>query len=225
MPPAETCNGSDDDCDGATDEGLAGCPTCPRRCEGRECGDDGCGGACGTCAAPASCEGGRCVAPACPVQGCATGAESRDRCSGARVIGRTAAASATGYRIADDTCRASNRSDESGSCWDAGGDHHYRIFLRAGERVQVTLDRGDGCAGYSWNATLKLFSGLGCADTACAARVFCEDYLSDPFSHAYTATLDGWITVVVDGTTAFDDEGDYTLTVRLTCARPGCECP
>ncbi len=34
---------------------------CVPRCGDRNCGDDGCGGSCGSCGANASCEGGRCV--------------------------------------------------------------------------------------------------------------------------------------------------------------------
>ena len=57
----ETCNGVDDDCDGAPDEGgdalclpwqmcqqAAGC-VCKPDCAGKTCGDDGCGGSCGAC--------------------------------------------------------------------------------------------------------------------------------------------------------------------------------
>ena len=53
----ETCNGVDDDCDGETDEEVE-CPEplvchqgecCLPDCEGKECGDDACGGSCGVC--------------------------------------------------------------------------------------------------------------------------------------------------------------------------------
>jgi hypothetical protein len=224
--PAETCNAADDDCDGAIDEGLAGCATCPRSCAGRDCGDDGCAGSCGSCTAPATCDaGGHCVAPACPIQGCTTGTESRDRCSGARVIGRATARTTGGYTISASTCSASNRSDTS--CWDAGADHHYRIFLRTGDRIDVRIVVGWACPAYSsswWDASFKLYGSAGCTDTTCATRLVCEEAIPDTFNYAYTADADRWYVLVVDGYTAFDDEGDYDLTVRLTCLTAGCEC-
>jgi len=49
------CGGTEDTSDAA----------CTPACDGRACGDDGCGGSCGTCEAGASCDGaGQCV-PAC----------------------------------------------------------------------------------------------------------------------------------------------------------------
>lgn len=36
---------------------------CVRECEARECGDDGCGGICGTCAEDAFCQNGICITP------------------------------------------------------------------------------------------------------------------------------------------------------------------
>ncbi len=84
----ERCNGVDDNCNGQTDEGftdtdgdrIADCvdkdddndgvpdisdcqplnPNVPN-CKGKQCGDDGCGGSCGSCTYPDTCIGGRCV--------------------------------------------------------------------------------------------------------------------------------------------------------------------
>jgi len=54
--PSETLNGLDDDCDGETDEG-----TCVPDCGGSVCGDDGCGGSCGSCDGGHFCELGQCI--------------------------------------------------------------------------------------------------------------------------------------------------------------------
>ena len=48
------------------------CQPCPRQCEGRQCGDDGCGGSCGACAEPQSCGGGGLPGICGPVEGCGT---------------------------------------------------------------------------------------------------------------------------------------------------------
>jgi hypothetical protein len=45
----------------ATERCVSGACECAPRCEGRVCGDDGCGHACGTCAAWQLCDAGRCA--------------------------------------------------------------------------------------------------------------------------------------------------------------------
>ena len=37
------------------------CPSCTPDCSGKECGDDGCGGSCGTCATDKTCDNEKCV--------------------------------------------------------------------------------------------------------------------------------------------------------------------
>jgi len=50
--------------DGASDATADGEVACSPQCDGRECGDDGCGGVCGTCGADATCsDTGSCEAP------------------------------------------------------------------------------------------------------------------------------------------------------------------
>jgi hypothetical protein len=39
--------------------------SCQPNCAGKACGDDGCGGSCGQCSAPATCKLGKCCTPAC----------------------------------------------------------------------------------------------------------------------------------------------------------------
>lgn len=55
--------------------------------------------------------------------------------------------------------------------------------------------------------------------------LWCRDRVGSG-AQTYVAPRDGWIVLIVDGSTAFDDEGTYTLRVRLSgCAAAGCECP
>ena len=132
---------------------------------------------------------------------------------------------ANGFSISSDTCYAYNRLDDSGSCYDAGADHTYRIYLRAGESMAVTLTDSWACPTYNssfWDATLKIFSNSGCNDLLCTSKDVCDDYFSG--TKNYVAAKDGWYIIVVDGSTAFDDEGDYTLKVKLTCGAQGCAC-
>lgn len=175
------------------------------------------------CQADGSCAGD----PGCPppVESCTTGDQNRRGCSRARVIGRTAAAAAGGYVVNDDTCSAYDEFDDSSSCWDANSDHTYRLYMREGESVYIRYVTGTACAWdvYYWYGTLKIFENGGCSDTACTSKVYC-DYNETDQSTTYVAPRDGWIIIVADGSSAWDDEGDYSLTVQLTCNRAGCEC-
>ncbi len=54
-----TCDGQDNDCNGQTDE-PAKC--CVPKCEGKGCGDDGCGGDCGPCDGDRYCLADQCLA-------------------------------------------------------------------------------------------------------------------------------------------------------------------
>ncbi len=167
---------------------------------------------------------GSCVPDGCPppAVACANGSESRDRCSGARTISRLDASDSSGYLVSSDTCNAHDRFDDSGSCYDAGYDHTYRIYLRQAESIQISLNTSWGCQSSFWDATIKLYSNAGCNDTACTNKVICDDYFEG--TKNYTAPHDGWYIIVVDGSTAFDDEGDYVLGVKLTCGPAGCGC-
>ncbi len=160
-----------------------------------------------------------------PTNACTDGTESRDRCTGARVIGRRTASGMGGFTVSGDTCSASNRFDDCS--WDAGADHTYRIWLRAGERMSARItSRSATCFSSSAAYTLKLYESTGCADVTCGSDRWCHDHVDNGETFTYTAVRDGWIVLVVDGSTAFDDEGRYTLNVTLAgCAVAGCECP
>ena len=197
------------------------------------CLDQGATSKCVQCLGNADCGSGQiCTNNSCgpagcppPLEACTNGSQNRDKCSGARVISRVDAGDSGGFTINDDTCYAYNRLDDSGSCYDAGADHTYRIYLRAGESMAVTLTDSWSCPTYSssyWNATLKIFSNAGCTDLLCTNKDVCDDYFSG--TKNYVAAKDGWYIIVVDGSTAFDDEGDYTLKVKLTCGAQGCGC-
>ena len=71
LPCGYTADG-DNNCDGVPDEPGRDC-ICQRQCEGRQCGDDGCGGTCGVCPHPdeVCSASGLCECPrTCGVQAC-----------------------------------------------------------------------------------------------------------------------------------------------------------
>jgi hypothetical protein len=177
-----------------------------------------------TCAQ--GCLNGACVT--CAVQGCTNGNQSRSGCSNARTIGRSVARQSPWFVATDNTCSASNNSEgpNVGTCWDYGRDHVYRIFLYAGESINVGLTEGSKCpAATSWDSVVKIYRGSSCTDTACGTKLTCDSTWTG-FTKDYTAIQDGWHFVVVDGrTSAYDDSGTYTLTVKLTsCLHAGCDC-
>jgi Cys-rich repeat protein len=244
-----TCDGAACACSGASCGANSQCVggACQMCSSDAACGAScaACGGAtprclaqgqtstCVACVSDADCTGGNicgsantCIPPGCPppADSCTTGTQNRNGCGNARIIGRTVAATGSGYVINDDTCSASDKFDDSSGCWDANADHTYRIYLRKGESMSVTLATGTACIGGSWYGTLKIFSNSGCGDLSCAQKDHCV-YNKFTQSTTYVAPHDGWFIVVVDGSSAFDDEGDYKFTVKLTCSTPGCECP
>ena len=216
-----TCDGGTT-CLGDVCNGTDTCGSAPRNV-GATCDDANPETDDDVCLASGVCEGTDGYPP--PAEACANGSQSRDRCSGARVISRLQAGMG-GWSITDDTCSARNRFDDSGSCWDGNADHAYRIFLREGEGITARLETGEGCSASSWSGTLKLYETLGEADLSCSSsrRPYCEDYESDQTAR-YVATQDGWLVIVADGTHASDDDGAYRLTVGLACRNGDCSCP
>jgi hypothetical protein len=202
------------------------CSACPYYSP--KCKTNGATTACVECIDDTNCTSGNvcnlstnvCVAPI-PAESCTTGTQSRDRCSNARIVGRSTAKTVSGYSISSDLCSASNRVDQSSGCWDAGPDHTYKIYLRNGETATMTISTGTSCIDSSWSATLSVYNDAGCGSSS---RVWCDDNYEG--THSYTATADGWYIIIVEGSSAFDDEGDYSLNVKLqNCATAGCNCP
>ncbi len=117
-------------CDDWTEDRPAlgeGCDCAPQ-CGDKECGDDGCGGSCGECVAPESCEGSVCVCvPACEGKECgddscggSCGPCGVDQtceaglCVGEGDTGGMCAPQCDGKECGDDSC--------GGSCGECGGD-------------------------------------------------------------------------------------------------------
>lgn len=161
-----------------------------------------------------------------PSEACVAGSQNRRGCGGARTISRLSAG--TGWSIIDDTCSARDDWDlpDGSVCWDANADHTYRLYMREGESVTIRLRTGEPCAWdvSSWRATLKIYQTGGCSSTACASNyAYCE-WLETDQTKVWTATQDGWVIIIADGSSAFDDEGAYQLTVSLSCRDGKCGC-
>jgi hypothetical protein len=217
-----TCTGLDTACLAYACDGSSTCAASPRNVGGA-CDDGDPETDFDACQADGTCAGD----PGCPPPpgSCANGTQSRDGCGNARIIGRTVAGTPSGFNIIDDTCGARDRFDESSGCWDANNDHTYRLYMREGERAWLRLYTGEPCSFdvSSWSGTLSIYETAGCDSTACGSRVAC-DYNERDQSRYYTAPRDGWVIIVADGSSAFDDEGAYQLTVILECRGGDCGC-
>jgi len=224
-------------CNGVETCGAAGCVGgTPVTCgDGIACTVDACvepAGTCsftpddGMCAADESCVPGV-GCSACSAMGCAGGGGDGEECGSAIVVGRTAA---MGGAVFDgDTTGDGDDEDVSSSlgsdCWDAKYDNFYRVYLVAGDRLDVALDVMES----DFDAMLKLYSGTNCAGGGTDDLLSCtnDGFDGRDESFSYTAAADGWYTIVVDGRLAFNDDydwGRYRLTVTLACSDAGCCC-
>jgi len=87
--------------------GACAASTCTPNCSGKTCGDDGCGGSCGTCATGSACTSGACVASA-PT--CTVGAVCRAAvgdCDAAEVYDASCACPADAKNSSSTVCRPS----------------------------------------------------------------------------------------------------------------------
>ena len=120
----------------ATDDGLSGACTdagqcaCTRACEGRTCGDDGCGGVCGLCASGAICMEGQCRGTCVPDGQSDDTCDGKDNdCNGATDDGYVpsettcgvGACAATGQRLCQggaeiDTCQPGQGAADDATC-------------------------------------------------------------------------------------------------------------
>ncbi len=78
----ENCSTCAGDCACADGESCFKGACCTPSCEGKECGDDGCGGSCGTCEAGFGCKEGTCVESTGPAECLGPNEPSSDDCMG-----------------------------------------------------------------------------------------------------------------------------------------------
>ena len=111
-------------------------PTCTKKCQGKACGDDGCGGDCGKCAAAQICESFQCVDAHPCVPLCVGKACGSDGCGGAC-----------------GACMPPERCSDNGRCYDPSG------CVPACNGRECAGD--DGCGGTCGTCR----SGQTCSDT------------------------------------------------------------
>lgn len=156
----------------------------------------------------------------CAVAGCTTSSGDRLTCATARTIGRRTAGPLAGYIVTSMPLPLTGSSVTDGTilCPALGQDHAYKLFMRKGETATVTL------AAKTADVVLStlFWESLDCATNVCSGSPF---KCGSSTGGSYTATGDGWVTIVVAGQTPFDITA-YDIKVVLTgCKTADCECP
>jgi hypothetical protein len=213
---AAACGPSCQPCGGA----LAWCPPDGAACV--ECFEDA------HCGPQEHCAAQSCV-PDCSAQGCVSDlSPDAKKCAKAKIVGRTAAdANAGAFLISGDTTDDGNDDDLPSfgvDCWDAQDDNFYRIWLNAGDQVILVADPQEA----DFKLSLKAYQGTVCDSTDTLIECAWDEGNGAPESILHTASADGWITIVIDGASGFNDQydwGHYDLSVTLLCADAGCCCP
>lgn len=216
---AEACGPECRSCEAPTPHCLSASAGCVQCLDASHCGAD------------ETCLGAVCVSVCATVQGCASdeGPDGKT-CGTGKVIGRTAAL--VGYVHNGDTTNDKNNDDlsfpifqDKVECWDANEDNFFRLYVLAGDRLDATLTPKDPM----FDSMMKIYRGITCKAGGDPYECFNSGSDGKPdVIQGWTAPADGWITLVVDGRSAFDEEGDwgpYSLQVTLTCLRPDCCCP
>ncbi len=154
-------------------------------------------------------------------------------CSMAKVIGRLDAFEQFTYAGNTEGAGDNDAVGDSalwGACPDAGPDQFYKIYLKAGDELTVSADPSDSGVLTKYNLVLKLYKGDACDSTDAAGPILCKNDSpgGQPEGFGYPASEDGWVTIVVDGTSLVAESaasGDYTITVNLACSDDNCCCP
>jgi hypothetical protein len=171
---------------------------------------------------------GVCLDPCLGTLGCTSDSTPDGKtCSKAKVIGRKVAMAGT--TVTGDTTNQGNNDDLPSfgtDCWDGQVDVFYRVWLRVGDRLNLTATPLES----DYRMSLKLYRGTSCKSNYESDMVTCQHKNGDGKAESivYTATNTGWHTIVVDGASSFSEEGDwgrYSLAVSITCNDVGCCCP
>ena len=204
-PPAESCNGEDDDCDGECDNGFACCAGVVDDCT-TECGTEGSSTCSATCAAGTCCAEAETCGNGCD-DNCNGGVDEgcpppNDTCDGAIDVTR-------GGRFTGSTALAADNTNPPSGCGasNSGRDVYFSFTITSPSDVFISS------FGSSFDTVLYLGSecgggGLGCSNNYIPYVVTQSMLrLGNAASGTYFITLDG------NGAAA---SGDYVLDVYIT---------
>jgi hypothetical protein len=207
-----------DFCDKCSALNPDACGGCVSSCDGQSCGDDGCGGSCGTCGADFTCVAGNC-------QGQSSGSSCDEPL--VLVLGETIQQDTTGapdeFFFAEGSCPNLTTPNEPG-----GSEQVFKFIAPSSGNYTFGLDVIDSV----W---LNLFVVENCSNAEDTALACFAD--STIFSEEVNVWIDAGesVAVIVDSDTwASTDSGAYTLKVTQyspcnwsdcdgkTCGDDGC---
>lgn len=163
--------------------------------------------------------------PDAPTEGCDSDTSPNAyTCAKAKIIGRAAVAgvskSFTGFVAAN-----SANDDDVGSCDDGSDEEFYRIYLGAGQTMNLDFST----YAMNYDPVLKVYSGTNCDNSGTEDLITCSDTKTGTAAELlqFVAPADGWYSIVVDGYfsgSTMDDIASYTLKVQVTCLPAHCGC-
>jgi hypothetical protein len=183
---------------------------CTASCTGKSCGDDGCGGSCGTCAS-GSCVNGSCCVPNCTGKTCGDngcGGSCGSCGAGTCISGSCCMPSCGGKTCGDNGCGGSCGTCGTGKLCSSGGcvtDPNYcdpvtntlcntpnQCILLANETTTCAL-AGTGTQGSSCSAATPCAGGYSCFAGSC--RKICLKSTGEGCSIGSTCNgVSGWVT-------------------------------
>ena len=139
---------------GATNNGVpitTTTTTCTPNCSGKNCGDDGCGGSCGTCSTGYTCSGGTCIADCTCGSWSACSGSYSDTCDTTCDGTQTRTCSPSGCASQSQSCSCGTRSTDGTVCssWGSCSDCSYSstCATSATGTQTASICSGSSCSG------------------------------------------------------------------------------
>ena|GEM_PF-1699078 len=199
-----------------------GCLPCPTDCDGRECGDDGCGGSCGPCGEDEQCVEGACLC----VSGWTVSCCDDARCSYDSCGGYEGVVEECPYGCADGACQPCVGDCDGRECGDdgcgvsCGSCEDDEVCTLAGQcstcvqQCDGVACGDDGCGGSCGGCD----DPLTCDDGQCAAIVTGRFLRERHIPNAALNQLAPLDTAPVSGLTVFVSDADGVLARAETAA-------
>jgi len=157
-----------------------------------------------------------------PPEACDIVLGAGETCSGPATIGRVMLADQA--NIYDNSLTGA--ADDDQACAGLGPDQFYRLYIKAGETLTMTVTADTPG---SFAPTLAVFKTPDpCVGQGCPAPVACDengDGDGTASISGWTSTTSGWHVLKVDSKAPLSGSGDYDVGVSLACLSPyDCDC-
>jgi hypothetical protein len=149
-----------------------------------------------------------------PQEACYAGGDNGENCATAMILPRQSTTLVMNGKLS-----ASDGDDNTPSCAQSGADRYYRIYLLAGEKLDVVYK--DLVNGFDGVLVIRQ-STQGCNSTTCDQEVACQNAYHEAGMNEhiiYVAPENGWYSIVADSriTPTVSGYNNYELDVTLYC--------